>query len=128
VQFKQGDYVKLTKLSSVDDPEVETPSWDQYDYGDRNGFSIPIDYWITGALLSGHPEEGKTCYIARDSRNGVECEGILQTSHIQSVAFIKQNDEQSVIFHTKNSVYGLEFAPPSRVGKTSEAGESEWMN
>jgi hypothetical protein len=58
--------------------------------------SIPIDYWITGEM----PNPiivGKPVMVIRDTRNGVKCLGLFQTSPVTDVTL--------TTFKTQNSVY-----------------------
>ena len=52
--MKNGDYIKLTKLSPTQNPLVSTSEMKDYKPGQDNGdnVSLPTDYWIEGFLLT----------------------------------------------------------------------------
>lgn len=64
------------------------------------GFSLPVDYWLTGRLL-GDIAVGQPVVVYRDTRNGVKADGIFQSSPVVEVT----RDS----FMTKNSVYDYEY-------------------
>ena len=64
------------------------------------GFSIPIEYSAEGELA--RPlQVGEGLIMLRDTRNGVKCPGVFQTSPIIEIT----RDS----FMTKNSVYDYEY-------------------
>lgn len=98
--------IKLVKIAPCDSPAFPTPTFEEYKSGQINqDVSIPVDYTVTGYLLS-LLEEGSCLVINRETRNGEECPGIMATSRVTN--FEKQPDNRVKIF-TKNSVYILEY-------------------
>lgn len=94
-------YIRLTKLQPVADPEVPTPTFEEYEVGQINdNVSIPVDYWIEGWLIT-EPVLGGYLLVDRKIRNGVVIGGIFQTSMITQIT------EDG--FKTLNSIYKLEY-------------------
>jgi len=93
--------IKITKRAEV---VGGLPAADKNAYiagsGGVEGCSIPVDYWITGNLI-GVIQVGNPVNVARDSRNGVKCEGWFQTSPVIEVT--------RETFLTQNSVYDYEM-------------------
>ena len=110
MSIKAGDYVRLEKQEAVEEPEVPTPSNEDYEAGKENfGVSVPKGYWIIGRLIN-DPEVDTMLHIARDCRNGVKVSGVLTTSPVTKV------DEAvfGLRLETLNSVYHLSLeADPS---------------
>lgn len=98
--MKEGDKVKITKISKSNDPKFDTSSWDQYILGDLNKLSPPIDYWLTGSLMS-IPAVGQQVTVFRDSRNGVAFLGHFASSEVKKVG--------DGWFETQNSIYKIEL-------------------
>lgn len=68
-----------------------------------DGFSIPIDYWLTGEML--RPiKVGESVVVQRDTRNGVPMAGTFITSAVVSF------DDKS--FRTMNSIYEYSVLTP----------------
>lgn len=120
MNFQVNDYVKVEKIGAVDDPEFRTPDWDEFTPGAINDdMSLPVEYTCTGVVAQ-PPEEGKCFFIWRDTRNGVEVPGYLQTSRIAKVTSV---NEVEVLVETQNSKYRVTKIPPP---ERTESGESEW--
>lgn len=103
---KAGAHVKLSKLNALDDANVVTPDWDQYELGENNpGYSVPTGYFVKGylarALLPGRP-----LLVERYERNGERVQGYMETSTVQTVELLSEN---KIIFATDNSRYCLTF-------------------
>lgn len=96
-------YVMLKKISSVPDAYSPTPNGEEYRYGKLNpGASVPVEYTVTGYI--GHKIElDRPLVIMRDTRNGIECHGVMTTS---AVKFFTANSNGFTI-KTLNSVYEL---------------------
>lgn len=93
--------IKITKLSASPDPLFDTPDAENYKFGIvNNNVSIPIDYTVEGHLLT-KLEVGKSVIMLRKRRNGVDIDGIFQTSPITE--FTEDG------FKTLNSIYLLEL-------------------
>lgn len=99
MKIKQGDYIHLKKMSIAPNPRSPTGKKSTYKYGKENpGVSVPVDYWIEGVVWT-EPKVGSPLFVFRLIRNGVESEGMFNTSPITS---IKGNS-----FNTLNSVYKI---------------------
>jgi len=89
--------VYLEKISTVNGglPAIE---WDKYTPGTAqgDGYSIPIEYNIEGIIYT-LPSVGKSFTVLREKRNGVEADGLFQTSTVTEVG--------ETYFKTHNSVY-----------------------
>lgn len=96
--------VRISKRAEVTGGLPAIP-FDQYNTvtGTPDGFSIPVDYWIEGELIS-PITVGRTVNVMRDTRNGVQCLGMFQTSPVVEVT------EHS--FRTENSVYDYLYLTP----------------
>jgi hypothetical protein len=98
-------YIKLTKISAVENPEYKTPSFDEYnrkkDTNER--MSIPVEYTVEGYLKE-DVEVGEHVVIERIKRNGLKCFGIMTTSPVTEIT-----DDG---FKTLNSIYKLELIAP----------------
>mgnify|MGYP006431814571 CR=1 FL=1 len=81
---EKGTGVKLIKTGKVDDPEYESAVWSEYNEGEYNPKSPPVDYEAKGSLAA-PVEEGASVVLLRTERNGKEAEGIMRTSPVQSV-------------------------------------------
>ena len=99
-------YVKLTKISAVENPEVKTPSFDEYDRKrDTNEkMSLPVEYTVEG-YLTDDIEVGEHVVVQRVLRNGLKCFGMMTTSLVTEIT---DNG-----FKTLNSIYKLEFKTPN---------------
>lgn len=85
-------------------PRFRSANWEEYVAGVDNGdVSPPVEYEVTGTIFK-FPEVGEQISIARDTRNGVKCDGIFTSSRISS---IKQSGEVTFL-ETQNSVYQME--------------------
>lgn len=89
--------VYLEKIATVDGglPPIE---WDKYTPGtiQSDGYSIPIEYNIEGIIYA-MPRVGIGFTVLREKRNGVEADGLFQTSTVTEVG--------DNYFKTRNSVY-----------------------
>lgn len=121
MSFQKGDYVRVTKLGSIDEPYHKTPSWDEYNEDKDSCNSIPTDYLAEGRLLIDFAIDG-TLYMARERRNGVVRAGIFRTSYIKKI--VEEGDFE-MVFETMNSRYRVEkIIPPM----AKQVGESNWNN
>ena len=64
--------------------------------GGVEGHSLPIDYWLTGDMAA-LPKVGQCVFVLRDTRNGIACPGMFQSTPVTEVT--------ETSFRTKNSVY-----------------------
>ena len=95
--MKKGNRVQIQKLSPSENPEFPSAAKETYLYGSINkGMSLPVDYTLTGKLVD-DIEVGRGVDVARDTRNGVSCLGIFQSSPVTKI--------EGDLFHTLNSVY-----------------------
>lgn len=96
--------IKITKRAEVTGG-FPAASNDEYvpGSGGVEGKSIPVDYWLTGTLI-GNIVVGQGVNVARDSRNGVKCDGWFQSSPVTEVT--------DKTFRTANSVYDYECLTP----------------
>jgi hypothetical protein len=89
--------VRIQKRSEV---TGGLPAADKTEYipgtGGVEGKSLPIDYWLTGDMPN-PPKVGECVFVLRDTRNGVACPGLFQTTPVTEVT--------ETSFRTKNSVY-----------------------
>lgn len=103
--FKYRTKVKMTKVGAVEDTNIKTPEWEEYKMGEDNpGYSVPVQYWVTGRLIQDMAFDHGVM-ILRDTRNGVEVDGIMRTSPI--VRMTKKTDK-ILELETENSVYLIE--------------------
>lgn len=92
--------VKITKIATVESPQVPTPEFNNFVPGiDNDGVSLPIDYTVEG-YLQNDVEIGKSVIMLRTKRNGVECPGLFTTSEVRELT--------SYGFNTLNSKYAIE--------------------
>jgi hypothetical protein len=99
--MKRQKYVRISKLSASEDPEVQTPSLE--DYESLKGcapISLPVDYWLEGYLFE-DPEVGKSVLVQREVRNGLKVSGMFKSSEVVKIT---ENT-----FETLNSVYKIEY-------------------
>lgn len=92
--------IRLRKIDAVKFAAAKTPSKEEYDYGQENATSLPIDYWVEGYLLN-EPKVGESVVVQRISRNGQTIAGIMQTSLLTELF--------EGGFKTLNSVYKLDY-------------------
>lgn len=98
--MKPRPYVKISKISSSEDPKYPTPSKEDYEsLKDEAFLSPPIDYWIEGYLHQ-EVEVGKSVLVEREIRNGIKKFGTFVTSAVVKIT--------ADGFETVNSVYKLE--------------------
>jgi len=96
--------VSVVKVDVSENPEHETPSWEDHDHGSPNPQkSLPIEYSVEGSLIY-DLFEGNPMIVRRHKRNGEEVDGIMETSPIQSMERLGD----AVIVETMNSVYSVE--------------------
>jgi hypothetical protein len=96
-----GSKVRVQKIAAADNPAFKTPSWEEHVPGAPNeGESLPSGYTVTGTLKS-YVEEGNRLVVLRDTRNGEEISGVMQTSEIQCV----EEKQGTLCIETQNSVY-----------------------
>lgn len=109
--------IKLTKISECNNPVVKASSKKSFKPGEDNGdVSLPVDYNLTGWTM--RPIIiGKTMAVLRDTRNGVECEGIFTSSIVKE---IKDN-----LITTQNSIYKIEYIKPKNVQNTEESNKGK---
>lgn len=108
------NYVSISKIKVVDAPESPTPQAEDHEYGGYNiGFSLPVEYTITG-MLTGKVEVGASVRVKRDSRNGVVASGLFITSPVVKIELTKGG----MLFTTNNSVYKLTWIdhPSASIG------------
>lgn len=121
MSFQVGDYVRITKIGSTDEPYYPTPSWDEYDENKVACNSVPNDYLVEGQLRS-LLELEKPLLLYRENRNGIHVPGIFRTSYVKNVL---EDGDFDIVFETMNSRYRMEkILPPTK----SESGESNWPN
>lgn len=98
--------VKVKKLKESDAAKYKAATWEDYQLGVDNGdISLPVDYEVTGQLV--YDLDKKPCpyiFVKRDSRNGVEVDGIFISSQIVN---IKKGDKFWMV-ETANSFYRVE--------------------
>ena len=105
MQMKAGDYIKIRKLKATDAPIVPTPPFATYKQGEDNGpVSLPIEYTATG-MLQFDAQVGEGLRILRDTRNGEQCTGAMQTSPVTKI-------EDGKVY-TGNSIYEVEVLKPA---------------
>ena len=98
--MKRRSYVKISKISSSEDPKYPTPSNEDYEaLKDDALLSLPVDYWIEGYLFQ-EIEVGKSVVVEREIRNGIKISGTFITSPV-----VKITEDG---FETANSIYKME--------------------
>lgn len=96
--------IKLTKVAESATPNFFAGEWKDYVPGEDNpDKSLPIEYWIKGALVK-EPVVGESIFVTRTERNGVQCIGLFASSPIVEIS---QKGNLRYI-ETKNSLYLLE--------------------
>jgi hypothetical protein len=101
--LKTGDKIVMKKIGRPANPEFETPSWDEHEEGKVNEGTLPVFYKVKGSLLS-DIEEGSSILLERTWRNGKEVQGITQSSPVQE---INQITENQIEVDTLNSIYQI---------------------
>lgn len=98
------DFVRLTKLAAVENPDCKPGDWSTYQLGSPNqsGQSLPLEYCIEGWLIR-RPSVGGRVEILRYSRNNVKGPGYFVSSEVTAVS--------SDGFHTRNSIYSITVIP-----------------
>ena len=100
---EEGTRVLIQKFDSAENPEHETPPWEEHDEGSSNpGSSLPEDYKAKGTLAE-RVKKGAPIYMLRTERNETKQMGLFRTSPVQT---IKERGDQ-VIAKTMNSVYRI---------------------
>lgn len=99
-------WVQVEKASPSVDADFPTPNQVAYAYGKENkGTSIPTGYTILGKVW-GEPALDQTLCIVRYERNGEPALGVFQTSVIQELEELVQEDGSILLtIRTGNSVY-----------------------
>lgn len=98
--FEVGTAVRVKKLATSPNPDVEADSWEEHAPGSpSNKGSIPVEYEVEGTLAF-KPEPGLSLVINRTKRNGVEISGVMTTSVVTKIT--------PDGFETRNSVYEME--------------------
>ena len=105
IKLENDMTVKVSKLSAVEQPEVETSSQEEWcshspQYNNKTPY---IGYWIIGELIN-LPEVGCQLRIYRRIRNDVEIPGYFITSKINNI----EERKDCLIISTDNSIYKLE--------------------
>ena len=99
--------VKITKIGIVDSPVVPTAKKDEYVCGEVQEAEVSpfVDYTVIGTVHD-PIQVGRGVRMIRENRNGVECQGLFQTS---AVKILKDKDESGAfVFETNNSIYKVE--------------------
>jgi hypothetical protein len=95
--------VQIQKIDVSDDPDAETPDWENHSEGEFNpGESLPVEYTAKGTLDS-EIEEGHSIVLFRSERNGTRLPGVTTTSAVQSV----EDHGDFIIAETRNSIYKI---------------------
>lgn len=94
--------IVLVKLSQSEYAKTEAPAFSDYT-PDFIYFRIdmPISYEIKGKIKHG-PEVGKGFCVSRTHRNGIEAEGVFETSPVKK---IESQEDNTIKIHTENSIY-----------------------
>jgi len=97
-------YVRLKKLSAVENPLTPTPEMSNYLPGQDNGnVSLPVEYTVEG-YLDTEVVIGQSLQIDRVSRNGIMSKGVTITSPVVK----HEPSPNGGTIYTANSVYQLE--------------------
>lgn len=97
--------IKLTKIAESATPDFFSGQWKDYVPGKNNeGVSLPIEYWIKGALVK-EPVVGESIFVTRTERNGEKCMGLFASTPIVEIS---QGEGNLRYIETKNSIYLLE--------------------
>lgn len=105
MKIKIGDKISVKKIAAAKNPLCETPKMEDYVCGSDNGdISLPIEYEATGKTVL-EIEIGSSICMRRDSRNGVECDGLFQSSIIEEIGGLKG---EKLLVKTANSEYLVE--------------------
>lgn len=95
--------VKLTKVSTSENPVCQPGNWDVYKLGELNsGVSLPVDYEIIGTMEA-PPMIGQRVRVRRTNRNGLEGPGEYESTQV-----VELTEEG---FKTLNSVYRMVVLP-----------------
>lgn len=99
-QSKIGEKIMKLRIQKRAEAAGGLPSATNAEYvpgsGGIKNKSIPIDYWVIGELVN-PITVGQSVRVLRESRNGVACPGVFQTSPIVEVT--------PTTFKTQNSIY-----------------------
>lgn len=93
--------VRIKKIASQINPKYPTAEQDKWHCGEENDdYSPPIEYEIEGELV--YPITlGKAVLVHRSKRNGVEADGVFQSSNVKTLGLNS--------FETLNSIYEIEY-------------------
>lgn len=87
--------VRITKTAGIPNPLVRTGSWEEFRPGYENETSLPVDYEITGELLT-PIVPGRPVRCWRDSRNGVMADGLFTSTIVFEVLVRTWNSEYRI--------------------------------
>lgn len=94
--------VSIKKLFAKPLANYETAKWDEWNDGDYNNKTPPIDYEIEGLLMS-DVDVGSSISVLRTKRNGVDVYGHFVSSKVEKILPYAEGD----LIYTQNSVYIL---------------------
>ena len=98
--------IKLSKIGIAENPVVETANKDEYQYGNHNDKSVPLEYEIVG-LIRDMPKIGYPISGIRLERNGESIPGVFCLSNVKDIETLEKKDV--FIIKTLNSVYLMQI-------------------
>ena len=109
-------YIRLRKTAATDNPRVATPAWEDHQHGLDSQQSLPLDYEVTG-ILQESITVGQPIRMFRETRNGVQCLGIFQSSTVTKMEGDKVWTLNSVYTILELRDLEITMAPTDRVEK-----------
>jgi hypothetical protein len=102
--MKKLQTVKLYKKKHISDENyTENDTLSEVDGARFNG--VPVEYSIKGILLM-DVEVGKSIWVLREERNGVESLGLFTSSPVTKI--VPQDNKTETVLNTMNSCYIIE--------------------
>ena len=102
-----GTAVRVLKLAPCEDPQSQTLSWKNWNVGQVNTGSPPVDYELRGLLIK-PLEIGKPILVARTHRNNIKVLGAFLSTPVRefkngaaitqnSIYFISRDEDTPVL-------------------------------
>ena len=95
-QWPDGTAVRVVKLAAADDAQYPTCAWKDWNAGEPNDGSPPVDYELRGLLIEAL-EIGKPILVARTHRNNVPSLGTFISTPVREF--------KNGVALTMNSIY-----------------------
>ena len=103
-QWSVGTPVRVVKLAACSDARRQACSWEDWNVGEMNGGSVPVDYELMGLLI--RPLKiGESILVARSTRNNISSRGIFLSTPVREI--------KNGAAITLNSIYFLSRIDPA---------------